>query len=97
MSDTSLLEMLKIDLGISTTVYDERLGLFLTSAQAEISGKGYTFSETLTIKEKQIIVRYAGWKYRVSRGADSPAMPDDIRYCIHDMVCSQKMGGGSGV
>ena len=46
MSDiSSLLPGLKVDLGIMTTAYDERLMQYLTRAETEIAREGVTIGD----------------------------------------------------
>lgn len=86
-----MLEMLKIDLGIDTseTIYDTRLNQYLTSAQAEIVREGYTFPDTLTLSDQQVIVMYAAWLWR--RRDDMSGMPRMLRYRLNQLVLSQVM------
>lgn len=86
-----MLQMLKIDLGISITsqLYDERLGQYLTTAQAEINREGYTFPETLTVDDMQLIVMYAAWMWR--RRDNMDAMPRMLRYILNNRIFAQKM------
>ena len=91
MADSSLLTMLKVDLGISTTVYDTRLGQYLDSAQAEIEREGVSFPSTLTADDMQIIVMYAAWMWRNGRNGTQSPMPRMIRYMINNKLCQQKM------
>lgn len=95
-----MLGMIKIDLGISTTVYDTRLGQYLTSAQAEITREGVTFLETLTLDDMQLIVMYAAWMWRrrdgeAGRYGSGTSMPRMLRFMLNNRIFSQKMGGGS--
>jgi hypothetical protein len=94
MDDTQMITMLKVDLGISTTVYDERLGQYLDSAKAEITREGYTFPETLTAADMQMIVRYAAWRWGQRKDAlgNPGAMPRDIRWTLNNTIFSQKAG-----
>lgn len=95
MADTSLITMLKVDLGISTTAYDERLGQYLDSAQAEIIREGYTFPEILTVDDMQIIVEYAAWAWRRRDGelgkyGSGQTMPRHLRWTLNKAIFSQK-------
>lgn len=45
MTDADKLTMLKIDLGISATVYDKRLSQYLQTARKRIEREGVTFPE----------------------------------------------------
>ena len=88
-----MLGMLKVDLGISSTAYDSRLGQYLTSAKAEIVREGYTFPETLSVNDMQLIVMYATWMWKKRETGEG--MPRMIRYLLNQRVFSQKMGGDS--
>lgn len=89
-----MLVMLKTDLAISSTAYDERLGQYLASAKAEIIREGYTFPETLTVADMQMIVRYAAWRWGQRKDAlgNPGAMPRDIRWALNNAIFSQKAG-----
>ena len=94
MADASLITMLKVDLGISTTVYDERLGQYLDSAKAEIEREGYTFPSTLTADDMQLIVMYASemWLSRASGlGTPGESMSRKLRYRLNNIIFQQKM------
>lgn len=91
MADASLVTMLKVDLGISTTAYDERLGQYLDSAKAEIIREGYAFPETLTADDMQMVVMYAAWMWR--RRDNMEAMPRMLRYLLNNRIMQQKMRG----
>lgn len=86
-----MLGMLKIDLGISTTAYDSRLGQYITSAQAEVSREGVSFPETLTLDDMQLIVMYAAWMWKRRESGD--VMPRMVRYLLNNRIVAQKMGG----
>lgn len=88
-----MLGMLKVDLGISSTAYDSRLGQYLTSAKAEIVREGYTFPETLSVDDMQLIVMYATWMWKKRETGEG--MPRMLRYLLNQRVFSQKMGGDS--
>lgn len=82
-----LLEALKIDLGITTTAYDERLEQYLSSAQAQIEREGITLTDS--VDDMQIIVMYAAWMWRRRDGMEG--MPRMLRYALNNRLFSQKM------
>ena len=84
-----MLGMLKVDLRLSTNAYDARLGQYITSAKAEIIREGYTFPETLTVDDMQLIVMYAAWMWR--RRDNMDAMPRMLRYALNNRLFSQKV------
>ena len=98
MADTSLITMIKVDLGISTTAYDARLGQYLDSAKAEIEREGYTFPSTLTVDDMQAIVMFASemWLSRGSNlGNPGESMSRKLRYRLNNMIFQQKMREGN--
>ena len=98
MADASLITRMKVDLSISTTAYDERLGQYLDSAKAEIEREGYTFPSTLTVDDMEAIVMYAEemWLSRASGlGTPGESMSRKLRYRLNNMIFHQKMREGS--
>lgn len=90
-----LLVMLKTDLGISTTVYDTRLGQYLDSAKAAIEREGYTFPSSLSVDEMQAIVMHAAemWQSRGDNlGTPRDTMSRKLRYRLNNMIFQQKIG-----
>lgn len=81
--------MLKIDLGISATAYDERLLQYIQTAEQEIIREGYTFPETPTIDDDQLVIMYAAWLWRKRDSGDG--MPRMLRYTLNNRIFSQKM------
>ncbi len=91
-----MLGMLKVDLRLSTNAYDARLSQYITSAKAEIIREGYTFPETLTIDDMQLIVLKAQLAWRTSRGERVDDLKRMLRLKLNNTILSQKMGGDSG-
>lgn len=86
-----LLAMLKIDLGITTDAYDERLTQYLTAAQSEIKREGASV-DLESLDDAQLVVMYAAWLWRRRDSMDG--MPRMLRYALNNRVFSEKMGGG---
>lgn len=84
-----MLEMLKIDLGITTKAYDERLQKYITSAQAQIEREGITLSLE-SVDDMQLVVMYAAWMWR--RRDAMEGMPRMVRYALNNRLFAQKMG-----
>jgi uncharacterized protein YqeY len=84
-----MLEMLKIDLGITTKAYDERLQKYITSAQAQIEREGITLSLE-SVDDMQLVVMYAAWMWR--RRDIMEGMPRMLRYALNNRLFAQKMG-----
>lgn len=99
MTDTDILGMLKVDLGIKTTSYDDRLTQYITSSRSMIEREGVTFDAT-SIEDCQLNVMYAAWMWRrrdfpMSNGAknmaDLAGMPRMLRFALNNRVISEKM------
>ena len=84
-----MLTMLKVDLGITTDAYDERLNQYLASAKSMISREGVFLDETAP-EDMQIIVMYAAWLWR--RRDAGEGMPRMIRWALNNRVFGEKMG-----
>jgi hypothetical protein len=91
----NLLTMLKTDLGIlSTTVYDERLLSYLTSAMEAIRKEGAATISPSSPLDAQLIVMYAAWLWRKRDSMEG--MPRMLRWQLNNRVLSEKAGGADG-
>lgn len=88
-----LLGMLKTDLMITTTAYDERLTQILAAAEAAIKAEGVTTLDTSTAIDAELVVIYAAWLWR--RRDDMSGMPRMLRWNLNNRVFSEAMGGGN--
>lgn len=89
MTDAEKLSMLKVDLGITATAYDDRLAQYLTSARAEILREGVTLSEdtgstTETLDDANLQVMYAAWLWRKRDSGEG--MPRMLRWAINNRL-----------
>ena len=94
MSDETLavlLSMLKTDLGITATAYDERLKQFLKSGDAFITEEGAVLDYD-SVQDQMLIVMYAEWLWR--RRDNGQGMPRMLRYALNNRVLSRKMRNG---
>ena len=87
MTDSELLTMLKIDCGITTTAFDERLAQYVEVAKSEITREGVTLVDTAS--DSQLVVMYAAWLWR--KRDTGEGMPRMLRYAINQRVFSEKM------
>lgn len=85
MDREALLEMLKVDLGISTPAYDERLLQYLRTARAEIEREGVTLTDSVDDAHLQIM--YAAWMWR--KRDTGEGLPRMIRWQINNRVFQQ--------
>lgn len=91
MSTEQILRMVKIDLGLTTTVYDGRIAQFIQAAEKEIVREGAVLNPE-DIDHANIVAMYAGWMWR--RRDTGEGMPRMLRYALNNLVFSQKMAGG---
>ncbi len=83
-----MLQMLKIDLGITGTAYDDRLLQILTAASQMITREGVTLTES--IEDQQLQVAYAAWLWR--RRDSGQGMPRMLRWLLNNRLFSEKAG-----
>ena len=83
------LQMLKTDLGITTTAYDSRLQQYLTSAQQMIEREGVKTLDLSVLEDAQLVVMYAAWMWR--RRDSQDGMPRMLRWALNNRIMSEKM------
>lgn len=84
----AMLANLKIDLGITTTAYDERLTQYIKAAAVFITEQGATLDYD-SVQDAQLIVMYAAWTWR--KRDTGEGMPRMLRYALNNRVLSRKM------
>ena len=82
-----MLDMLKIDLGITTTAYDERLQQYIDNAQTEITREGVNLNLE-SVNDMQLVVAYAAWTW--SKRDSGEGMPRMLRYQLNNRIFSVK-------
>jgi len=82
------LAMLKIDLGITTTAYDERLTALLEAAAGRIAEEGITLDASRA-DDNALLVMYAGWLWRKRDSMEG--MPRMLRYTLNNRLFAEKM------
>ena len=87
MNDTAKLTSLKMDLGITTTAYDERLAQYLAGAAEEIRREGYTLRAD-SVDDDNLQINYAAWMWR--RRDDGTGMPRMIRWALNNRLFDMK-------
>ena len=91
MADSTMLAMLKTDLGISTsTAYNTRLEQLLTVAQQVIIEEGASTLDASDPLDMQLIVMYAAWLWRRRDSMDG--MPRSLRYQLNRRIFAEKAG-----
>ena len=95
MADSTMLAMLKTDLGISTsTAYNTRLEQLLTVAQSAITEEGASTLDASDPLDMQLIVMYAAWLWRRRDSMDG--MPRSLRYQLNRRIFAEKAVTGDG-
>lgn len=97
VTQNMLLDMLKIDLGISVAAYDTRLVQYLTVSKDAIIDEGATTLNDTVLDDMQLIVMYAGWLWRkrdfsAGKYGQGTRMPDMLRYKLNNRIFKEKMG-----
>lgn len=91
-NDSTMLTMLKTDLGISTSqAYDTRLTQLLTAAMSAIIGEGASDLDTSDPQDMQLIVMYAAWLWR--RRDEMTGMPRMLRLSLNNRVFREAVSG----
>lgn len=95
MTEQERLEALKIDLGITTEAFDERLKQYLSTGQQLIQTEGITL-DLEDVTDNQLIVMYAGWlwrkrdyQFRNDRN-EREIMPRMLRYALNNRLMAEK-------
>lgn len=83
MTIETMLAMLKIDLGITATAYDDRLTQYLESAKAEIEREGVTLSADSVI-DCNLVIQYAAWMWR--KRDTGEGMPRMLRWQLNNRL-----------
>lgn len=87
MSNEQMLAMLKIDLGITASLYDTRLSQYLKTAQDEIEREGATLSPSDDVADANLVIQYAAWMWR--KRDTGEGMPRMIRWQINNRLFSE--------
>lgn len=86
MTAETLLAPLKLDLGITSTAFDERLKDQLNAAIQEITAEGATLEDTA--RDRNLVLMYAAWRWR-SRVTQAP-MGRMLRTALNNRVIGEK-------
>lgn len=88
MTEQDRLTMLKTDLGISATGYDERLTQYLSAAEKQIKREGVATLDSNELEDAQLVVMYAAWQWRRRDSGDG--MPRMLRWALNNRIFSEK-------
>lgn len=93
MTPETMLLLLKTDLGIMTTLYDERLLQYLEAAKQEIAREGYVLSAD-SADDNNLQIMYAAWMWR--RRDTGEGMPRMIRWLLNNRLFDTSGGDSDG-
>lgn len=91
MTDEQILELVKFNLGISTTVRDRYLNNLIEGAKAELTEKGVTPDGQPDSYQKAyyyFIHDYVSWMYR-NRGGEVALSPG-LRFRLNNLIVGRK-------
>ena len=88
MNDTEILKSLKMDLGISTDAYDERLNQYIVSAKKNIGIEGITLDAD-DIHDCNLVIQYAAWLWHKRRSGDG--MPRMLRWELNQRLFHERL------
>lgn len=88
MDTNTLLEQLKVDLGIVTDAYDNRLTQYLSAAKDQIEREGATLDNS-SISDNMLVVMYAAWMWR--KRDTGEGMPRMLRYQLNNRIFQEKV------
>ena len=89
MSETQMLAMLKIDLGITATAYDERLQQYLQASRDEIEREGVELSPSDDVADANLLIQYAAWMWR--KRDTGEGMPRMVRWQINNRLFTREV------
>ena len=81
-----LLVLMKVDLGIKSDAYDERLEDQIRTAIQEITAKGATLQQTA--RDRNLVLMYAEWRWRC-RVTQAP-MGRMLRLALNNRIFGEK-------
>lgn len=80
--------MLKVDLGIASNGYDQRLAQILESSEKAIIAEGASTLDNTVLEDVQLIVMYAAWIWR--RRDTGEGMPRMLRWSLNNRIFAEK-------
>ena len=89
MDNSTMLSMLKVDLGITSTAYDARLAQVLGVAEANIKAEGaVTLAPMTSYADANLVIMYAAWLWR--KRDTMEGMPRMVRWALNNRVFAEK-------
>lgn len=88
MDNDTMLAAVKVDLGITTTAYDIRLGQYLDAARSAIEREGIII-DNMSVDDGNMIVMYAAHLWR--KRDTGEGMPKMLRWMMNNRLFGQKL------
>lgn len=85
MNENTMLAALKIDLGITTTAYDDRLTEYIAYSVNAIEQEGITLDMT---SDYNLVIMYAAWLWRKRDSGEG--MPRMLRWAMNNRLFTEK-------
>lgn len=92
MTDEDILEIVKMDLDISSGAKDKYFLSLISFAKAAIKREGIALAQS--IEDGMLVATYTAYLYRKRR--ENVPMPRMLRYALNNRLFSQKAGEGNG-
>lgn len=89
MDYESILNALKVDLGLTASVYNERLTMAIKASIEAIEEEGIKLNFD-SAKDQNLILMYSRWLWNKRESGEG--MPRMIRYALNNRLFSQKVG-----
>lgn len=86
--NTQLLEMLKVDLGLTAEQYNGRLLNCIDTAKDNIIAEGVSDLNLADISDANLVLMYASWTWR--RRDTMDAMPRMLRWTLNNRIMGVK-------
>ena len=87
MTDNELLVLVKANLAIARSTWDDYLTNMINVSKQSIAREGITLEDTF--EDNNLIVMYTSYLYR-KRADDIPAMPRMLRYALNNRLFAEK-------
>ena len=87
LTDEDILEILKVDLQVSSSALDLYLLVLITSARAYIAQEGITLADRA--QDAMLVEMYAAYLYR-RRREENVQMPRMLRWALNNRLFGQK-------
>lgn len=93
MDDQTILELVKINIGLSTAAYDQYLMMLIAASKAAIIEEGIKLDMTEE-QDNNLVIMYTSYLWRKRK--EDVGMPRMLRYALNNRLLAQKGDVTSG-